>query len=229
MSDIQRAFDVRQEIIAQKRDIAARFLKLGELFHDCLDQSLWKLCGSDSFNSFCADPEIGISPKTAYQYADLYKVFVLDGQVDNTRLLNIGPSNLEIIKRKYRETKDGELLDKAEHLSRGDLLEELGKPRKNKAFVSPSEKEYLEHLTPGTFEEWKKKAGCCVCGDVPVEKSHFPQTIGAGALDYMWVPMCRSCHQMLHQTGVDTFMSKYKIQIFIWVYNSMEALWEMRK
>lgn len=228
--DIERAYSIRLEIIAQKRDIAARFLKLGELFHEVLDKSLWKVSGSDSFNSFCADPEIGFSPKTAYQYADLYKVYVLDGAVDNSRLLNIGPSNLEIIKRKFRDTHDAELLDKAEHLSRGDLLEEMGKPRKNKKFVSSSERDYKEGADAGLdFDAWKMSRGCCTCGEDATERSHMPKTRGAGCGEDDWLPQCSSCHRMFHQVGVDTFLSKYKYPLFSWIHGRLFDAWDRVK
>lgn len=225
MTDIQRAFDIRQNIIAQKHAIQAGFVTLGELFSEVIDKSLWKLSGCDSFAAFCADPEIGFSEKTAYQYAGLYKFWCLDCGIDRDKLIRIGPSNLEIIKHRFGETKDMELLDDAEHLSRSDLLEKMGRARKEgKRGPSKQEQDYRAGAGAGTMEEWKKRAGCCVCGDDATEKSHFPRTAGAGALEYMWAPMCRSCHSQLHQVGVDTFLEKYKIPIFIWFYNGLEDL-----
>jgi hypothetical protein len=233
MTDIQRAYDIRQSIIAKKRDIQEAFIDLGELFSEVIDKSLWKLSGSDSLAAFCADPEIGFSEKTAYQYAGLYKRWLLEWGVDREKLIRIGPAKLEIIKKKYEAADaDGreELLGRAEHNSVGDLLEDVGRPRKEgPRKVSQAETDYKERMTRGTFEEWKKKEGCCVCGDTPVEKSHMPRTVGAGALDYMWLPLCHGCHSQFHQVGVWTFMEKYGINIFIWIYNSMESLWEMRK
>lgn len=229
--DAVLAHETRQEIIKEKREIAAKFLRLGELFHHVIKRELWKF-GSDSFPAFCADPEIAMSPKTCYQYADLYRAFVLDGGVDADRLKAIGPGNLEVIKRRFKECPDerDELLGDAEHLSRGDLLEKMGKPRKEgPRKKSQHEIEYEAGNEYENFNKWKMAQGCCVCGEPATERSHFPKTRGAGANEAHWFGMCADCHRTFHQVGVDTFLEKYKYPLFVWIHERLMDAWDYRR
>jgi hypothetical protein len=210
--------------VEAKGNIATGFLTLGGLLKENLDNGLWKILGHDSFEAYVATPEIALSRSYSYQVVNLYRVYVEKLGLDMETLRGIGPSRLIKLLPLASDGKiDQELLDKAGELSISDLDLEVrgaGKIRKRDERMKPDSKTYPDYLN---------EEGCCVCGEMNVERSHYPRTKGAGAGESEWVPMCRSCHTELHHYGVDTFTAKYKAKIWAWVYGRMMRLWENRK
>ncbi len=211
VSPEERAHQNRLDILDLKRGMGLSVSELARLLKENWEGGYWKILGCDSFAEFLGDPEIGLSQQYAYQLIKLYKQYISEGVMDSARFARIGPRKLQLIAGVFGG--DREWLDKAEHLSVSDLKLELGGgEHKMSSLVNPplaTAPDSLLSLLEG---------GCCVCDKGPAEKSHFPRTIGAGAKEDEWVPMCRDCHDELHRHGVDTFLAKYKIKIFEWWY-----------
>jgi len=234
------AFRNRQEIIRQKSDIAGSFLNLGKLFHECHQNSYWKLLGHDSFEEFIADPEIAFRRSTAYQYMALYRLFVLELGAGIDRLKAIGPHRLEIVKaalsdgrgeaaRSDGRTNTDDLLEKAEHLSLSDLREETKiKVKVTGGAATASPRSLPTPPRPVGLDEYLLNGGCCLCGK-PAERSHYPRSRGAGADENHWLPMCRRHHRELHDGGVGTFTKTHNGELWAWAYALIRKLWEEKR
>jgi hypothetical protein len=231
-----RAHENKEAILAHKNRVMGGFLELGRLFSECHDESLWKLLNYDSFEEFLADPDLAFKRSYAYQLMSLYKMYVLKLNVGRSRLEAIGPHRL-IKLLPFMSDGQTQLLADAEHLSLSDLNEEIaelrgeaGHPLSSKHRRNdPVPINQAPALPALSLDDFKMARGCCVCGEKTAEKSHFPRTRGAGAGDDEWLPMCHNCHSEAHQYGVDTFLEKYKIPIFKWVYGVFRELREQGK
>lgn len=219
--------------VALKGEIARNFLVLGGLLNESLDNSYWKLLGHDSFESYVATPEIALSRSYAYQCVKLYRVFRLDMGIDAGELSRIGPSRLIAMLPAVKDaavSDYAEMMSDAEHLSLSDLGEKYGhaRPHKGRESGESDDKTDRPEPTKMSFDAWKLRSGCAVCGDARVEKDHFPRTVGAGAGDDHWIPLCRGHHNEHHDKGVDTFLIENKFKIFDWMYSRMEAAFGSR-
>lgn len=216
--------------VALKGEIARNFLVLGGLLNESLDNSYWKLLGHDSFESYVATPEIALSRSYAYQCVKLYRVFQRDMGIDAGELSRIGPSRLIAMLPAVKDaavSDYAEMMSDAEHLSLSDLGEKYGhaRPHKGRESGESDDKTDRPEPTKMSFDEWKLRSGCAVCGDSTVEKAHLPHSKGAGGDEDHWVPLCREHHQEQHDKGVQTFILENYIQLMTWFHWRLEAAW----
>ena len=68
-------------------------------------------------------------------------------------------------------------------------------------------------LPPSNYEE-NLSLPCPICGKTPVEKAHYPTTIGAGAAEDEWIPLCSACHREHHAIGFVSWFTKYGRKLF---------------
>ena len=62
-----------------------------------------------------------------------------------------------------------------------------------------------------SYLDYIKSLPCCNCGREA--EPHHTQVGGTGikGSDYRTVPMCRTCHMILHQNGKETFQKKFNV------------------
>src|SRR3990167_8421096 len=79
MSDltVQQAHKNFEKIIILVKDITQRWLFLGQLLWENREKGYWEKLGHESFNSFLAAPELGLSPTTHYKFIHLYELYCL--------------------------------------------------------------------------------------------------------------------------------------------------------
>lgn len=67
---------------------------------------------------------------------------------------------------------------------------------------------------PSSYED-TLKGPCPICGGWPCEKAHYPTTIGAGAEEDEWIPLCHTCHiGEMHVVGFTTWFHNNGRKLF---------------
>ena len=145
------AFTLHREIVSLRRTIERDFLVLAAKLARVRDGRLFEVLGHPTFNSYLADPEIGLAHTTAFQLLRVHDVALLRGWRDapegNTAVstqadvplitaaetLAIGLKKTDLIRRKLidatSETERREWKDKAMTTSVSDLRRELAAAR----------------------------------------------------------------------------------------------------
>jgi hypothetical protein len=113
------AHEITEKIKEIVRDTTLNFYQTGELLKQVRDQKLWLASGCESFESYIADPELGISRTSAYNAIQLVENFKYKEirELDYSKVTKIIPALSVAPKEK--------LLELAGTLSRGDLSKEV--------------------------------------------------------------------------------------------------------
>jgi len=71
---------------------------------------------------------------------------------------------------------------------------------------TPRDKKYIE---------WIRSLSCCVCGYFPPSDPHHSESGGKGikGSDYSCLPLCHTCHQLIHNKGKDTFCKEHSLDL----------------
>ena len=181
-----------EQTVACRANLQANFLVLGRLLKENRDSSLYKFLGHDTFEEYLGAPELGFKRSTAYNLIKLIELYSVKLGVPDNRLVAVGTTKLGKIAGVVESDVDG-WLDKAEHLSKSSLDDEIGRgPGSNSPHVSPGN---LSSSPP------VPALNTCVNGCGEGEKSHFPISRGAGGeeVEDWWIPMCRKCHTEYHR------------------------------
>ena len=118
-TDAKRADYLRQELIRLRITAAEQFFKLGDILKEIRDKEYWKM-GYHSFETYFADPEIGLRRSTAYHAIKLVETFK-----DWSKYTNIPVSKLIMIAPHINEKNKTDLIVAEGSLSRSDLRHEL--------------------------------------------------------------------------------------------------------
>jgi hypothetical protein len=68
------------------------------------------------------------------------------------------------------------------------------------------------------YREWIARQACLKCGFGPCHAHHEPLSenmVAGKAPDTHCVPLCPSCHDLRHNTGVDTFWRAFDVKMAI--------------
>jgi len=101
------------------------FLELGRELFEFERDKCYQVLGYASFNSYLADPDIDISPRTAYRLKSVYKKYILDLALPPATLVGAGYTKLSMISSQVDEDNVDAWLVKAGTLSRADIIKEL--------------------------------------------------------------------------------------------------------
>lgn len=229
------AYEADAQLQLCRANIEANFLQLAEVAKKIRDKRLYLLLDHPTFDSYIAATGFR-KPSTIRNLITSYEVFAMKLAVPKPRLISIGSKRLDIIKPLASAmAEDGgvkeDWLGKAEHLSRFDLINEVrssqGRPELVSSFHNDGTCDTPRRGAPLpiSYEEFVKTHHCILCGAVNVEKAHFPRTEKRGGEDWKVLPLCHGCHMDLHQQGVDTWLSKYKVKVFDYLYDLIEEIW----
>lgn len=64
----------------------------------------------------------------------------------------------------------------------------------------------------GSYSDLIRQMSCLTCGRSPVDPHHV-HSRGAGGDKSTLCPLCRSCHDVLHSIGRQSFERKYEIDL----------------
>ena len=124
----------RHSTIVQLRGMGEMiFLKLGKELYEFENDRCYTTLGYASFNSYLADPDVDISPRTAYRLKAVYKKYILEMSLPPEAVASIGYTKLSMIAPQVDKDNVDEWIAKAETLSRADIIKELkdGDPNYN--------------------------------------------------------------------------------------------------
>lgn len=230
------AYEADAQLQLCRANIEANFLQLAEVAKRIRDKKLYLQLDYASFDSYIASTGFR-KPSTIRNLITTYEAFAVKLAVPKQKLISIGSKRLDIIKPLVSAmAEDGAVKDdwlgKAEHLSRFDLINEVrssqGRPELASSFHDSGTCDTPRRGAPLpiSYEEFVKTHHCIICGAPNVEKAHFPRTEKRGAEDWKILPLCHECHiGELHQWGVDTWLSKYKVKVFDYLYDLIEEIW----
>jgi hypothetical protein len=126
-----RAYKIHRQLVELKHTVEASGLIMGKLLYDIQEQQIYQQLGYGTFEEYLADPELSFKRSTAYNLKKTYKQWVLDYGYSIDELGEIGFERLlEVGKVATPETKDS-WLNKAQALSRSDLLTEVAEHKGN--------------------------------------------------------------------------------------------------
>lgn len=224
MNKPEEAFELYQKIIVSKSTETLRLLKLGQIFKQYRDEKLYQLCPEycESFNEFCANPEIGYQRAYIYLLIGVYEKYIMELDIPLDVLAEIPYSRLKQMRQYIQNTpKGGEWLEGAMVLSDKDWINKIRKA-KGKLPMPPSVSSQEHHgsslLSTGGgkfYEEYVRSQPCINHPDRQSEYAHFPRTRGHGEFG---IPLCHECHiGKQHQDGDDTFFALNKANIGVYL------------
>ena len=131
-----QVFDLHSKVVKLKDDINSSFLELGRLLWVIKDGRLFELLDYETFESYLAQPELSFDRSSVYRLIRIHEELVLKRGVALCDLKKIAWSKLDRIIPYLKDDNLEEMLEKAEHLSRSDLQQEL-KPHNPKLTTCP--------------------------------------------------------------------------------------------
>jgi hypothetical protein len=218
------AFDLYREILNTIPEETLRVFKLGHLFKRIRDEKLYKCLDSecDNFGQFCADPNVGYQRATIYAYIEVWEKYIEELRLNMDTLREIAYTRLRKIISVVSKDPD-EWLSRARSWSDKDLINEIRKER-GRPPMKPVEEidTSKKHVD---YQSYARDHGCIHHRDRTPELAHFPQTEKMGGVHQ--IPLCHDCHiGELHKIGVDSYLSLYKNQIFDYLFNLIDELYE---
>jgi len=196
------------------RAIQANMIILGRLFHENHSLEYYKTLGCDTWKEFLAQPDICYKESTVRSLVGIYKKYILELNVNEDRLMNIGHYRLRLISPVVEENPE-EWLGKAEHLSLSDLIYEVKalppKPKKPEPIMISG------RMTPKEYMEFVESQPCILHPERGAEKHHFPQT--RKRTDALWkmIPLCHDCHMKYHDSPKEfLWANRVKIIGYFW-------------
>lgn len=142
MNEIQttdQAFLLDLEIKQHVKLIRDNFWNFVGLLEKARDNKIWLQLDCDTFASWLAQPEIDLNERTVENYISVYRTIsnaIKSSHMYELPNVSIDIGKLAMIAPIVNEDNVGELLSKAEHLSRSDLRKEIF-DEKNKDFIKP--------------------------------------------------------------------------------------------
>jgi hypothetical protein len=115
----KRGHELREELLSIKLVATEHFFRTGEILKEVRDDELWN-AGWDTFESYYADPDLGMKTSTVYHAIKLVETFP-----EWRKLVEIPISKLVMIAPHITKKNESELIVAAKSLSRGDLRHEL--------------------------------------------------------------------------------------------------------
>lgn len=123
--------DNREKIRYFDRVSNVTALILGKLLKENVEKEYWKKLGYESFSDFIAQENFSFSRRTAYNYMDLWDMYV-KWRIKYEEFVSIPYSKLLAIKNVINEENLSDWLAKAKELSRTDLQLEVKEVEANK-------------------------------------------------------------------------------------------------
>lgn len=225
------AYEVDSQIHQANMNVRANFLVMARLLVRVRDEKLYRALDHPTFESYLGTLGAEGNRQWLYKLCRAWEKFSKQLGVSDARLIEAGPSKLDIIAPVVTDENKDEWLDKTV-LSKSDLINEVrrstGKPP---LLPSPS---LRGSINPGlsdlvskypTYLDYVRGQSCIVCGGSPVDGSHFPKTRGAGAPDEWRIPACRGCHAEYHQNPLK-WMHDYQDKWAAYYYGLILKIWE---
>ena len=121
---VTSAWAQHQRILECKATIEYTFLSLGKELAEFDEMQRWEMLGYNSFAAYLADPDVDISPRTAYRIIRVHKMAIRYSILPSAAI-EVGSTKLDMLASHVNEENLEELLNKASALSRKDLRAEL--------------------------------------------------------------------------------------------------------
>jgi len=131
-----------EQILRFDRTSNATALILGTLLKENIDNSYWAGLGYESFSDFIAQSGFSFTRRTAYNYIDLYEMFI-KWKINYEEFISVPYSKMLKIKDVIDKDNLKEWLAKAKVLSRTDLMLEIGEVGHTGKGFKPMPKVYL--------------------------------------------------------------------------------------
>lgn len=161
---VQQAHKNFEKVVILVRDISRRWIIVGQLLWENRDNEYWKALGHESFNSFLAMPELGLSQSTLYRFIHLYELYCLRLGFLPEDLNDVSYERLYLIKNKIQSKDKDDWLVKAKTLSQNDLLAEIKEVEANKGFkVKKDYPHFYRHSECGKWVIDIDVAETCTC------------------------------------------------------------------
>ena len=214
-----KAYALYDEIREAKSAETIRYLESGKSFK-AFRSGKYKDLGYESYNEFCADPEIGYNQKAIDTCIKVYETYVLHLDVPANVLCSIGHRRLQLILPLVSKAPR-KWLRYAETWSYADLINAV---RKSKGRDSMSKKTSFHSgvVVPLNYLQYVESCPCLLCGKKSSVKAHFPRTKKMGG-EFV-IPLCAECHSGQHGIGVDSFFSSCKVKIGQWLEQMIKDL-----
>jgi hypothetical protein len=225
------AFELDERIRSCNVGIRAEFLRMAEMLTVMEDGNLYLLLDCPTFESYLGTLGPERDRSWLFKLMRAYRLFSKKLSIPDDRLLEVGPTKLDIIAPVVNEGNVNEWLDKTE-LSKSDLINEVRKFR-GKSPLSPlphsPNKGFPDLAKYKTYLDYVRDQPCCVCGATPVDAHHFPLTrASAGREGEEWtIPLCRACHTEYHTDPV-SWTSAYKHRWAAYIYGLILLHWGYR-
>lgn len=137
-------------IVNLTQKIVKDFWELAKMLKLCRDEKYWEVEQYDSFEAYCAMPEIDIARSTAFKLITSYEIWVLKygHKIED---LDVGKEKLYLAAKEAKDDPENqeEWLERARTLSRSDL----------RAFTSGSYKQYKTVQCPNCSFRFEIKKG----------------------------------------------------------------------
>ena len=121
---IADAWAQHQRIVQHRIRIEDAFLQLGKELAEFDEMHRWDDLGYSSFAAYLADPDVDISPRTAYRIIRVHEMTIRFSILPPVAI-DVGSTKLDMLASHVNEENLEELLNKASALSRKDLKAEL--------------------------------------------------------------------------------------------------------
>jgi len=131
-----------EQILRFDRTSNATALILGTLLKENVDNNYWEALGYESFSDFIAQSGFSFTKRTAYNYIDLYGMYI-KWKINYEEFISVPYSKMLKIKDVIDEDNLKEWLAKAKVLSRTDLMLEIGEAGYKGEVFKPMPKVYL--------------------------------------------------------------------------------------
>jgi len=225
------AYEVDSQIRQADMNVRANFLVLARLLCQMRDEKLYLALDCPTFESYLGTVGVEGNRSWLYKLIRAWETFSRRLGVSDARLIEIGPSKLDIIAPVVTDENKDEWLDKTA-LSKSDLINEVrscqGKPPLSslnapKGHISHGIADLLSKYP--AYMDYVRDQPCVVCGGVPVDAHHFPQgRVRTDDLNKV-IPLCRNCHGSYHQ-GPMKFTHDYGAKLWDYAYGLIFRIWE---
>lgn len=222
-----------QEILNRTFVTTGHLIELGRLFKTIRDEKLYKMLGAETFQEYCAFPEIHYARTTIYSFIGIYELYCLKYGYSPKLLVEIGHHALQLIKpiMKIEDTDNTmEWMHKAKTLSESDLINEIRKYQGKPEMVpKPKEESDVQPFSYKEYLEFVKAHPCIICNEKEVDNAHFPRPKSTGGRDTDCIPLCRKCHSASHSDLYDwLWLNKDKVfRYFYDMFLKSFALWKI--
>lgn len=224
------AFDLDAQIHAAQYNVRANFIVLARLLSRMRDERLYTSLDCRSFEEYIGTLSPEFHRSWYYKLLAAWEKFGKVLAVPDARLIEIGPTKLDIIAPVVDAGNKDEWLDKAAALSKSDIINEVRQARGKPPLSSsrPDEGQKYPGLSDlhkyKSYLDYAREQPCIVCESRQVDMHHFPQ--GRARTDNMdkVVPLCRECHTGYHENPLK-FMHDYKTKIFDYFYRLIFLIW----